>query len=96
MGTAVSVASKELECGRLRLKTGKTRCLPRCVDSKWLREILWLLSGRVVGQRGGGQGIGIERGRKSRGRGGIMASTTGETVACQYGKVKCFAVNGRK
>jgi hypothetical protein len=36
MGILVSVASKELECGGLRLKTGKTRCLSVSAKSKRL------------------------------------------------------------
>jgi hypothetical protein len=39
IGAFVSVASKRLECGQLRPKTGKTRCLPVSVDCKGLR---WL------------------------------------------------------
>ena len=37
--TLISVASKGLECGRLRLKTGKTRCFFASADSKRLKEI---------------------------------------------------------
>jgi hypothetical protein len=36
MGILVSVASKELECGGLRLKPGKTRCLSVSADSERL------------------------------------------------------------
>jgi hypothetical protein len=37
MGILVSVASKELECGGLRLKPGKTRCLSVSAESKRLK-----------------------------------------------------------
>ena len=38
IGMLISVASKGLERGRLRLKTGKTRCLSATADSKELRS----------------------------------------------------------
>ena len=40
--TLISVASKGLECRRLRLKTGKTRCLSASADSKRLKGIAGL------------------------------------------------------
>jgi hypothetical protein len=63
MGVLASVASKGLECGWLRLKPGKTRCLFATVHSKGVRGILRQCSGQV----------GIRREKELRGRGERMA-----------------------
>jgi hypothetical protein len=78
----VSADSKGLRGFVSRLFSAVTRDLGT-EDSKRVRGMI-------------GQGIEFWPRKKSRRRGGSMASTTGQAIACQYGKVKCFAVNGRK
>jgi hypothetical protein len=81
------------------------------VASKRLREIVGQGNGiRVVCRLEGlqigmlrtaevprtGWGIGIGREKELRGRGERIVATSGKRIAWQYGKVKCFAGNGRK
>jgi hypothetical protein len=72
MSTLVSVASKGLDGGRLRLKTGKTRCLSGSADSKRLKEILSDRVGICDRLHSGRVGIGLRK--KSRGRRVTMAA----------------------
>jgi hypothetical protein len=62
-----SAHSKGLKCGRLRLKTGKTRCLFGTAHSKGLKGIVGegeRAAGEIseLGDRGRGIGVSVRKG----------------------------------
>jgi len=81
MSILISVDSKGLECRRLRLKTGKTRCLSASADSKRVKEIAEQ-GDRVVGERSElgdrDRGIGVRLGKEFGDRRGWDSTNTEE------------------
>ena len=81
MSILISVDSKGLECRRLRLKTGKTRCLSASADSKRLKGVAEQgdrVAGEISELGDRGRGIGVRLGKEFGDRPGWNSTNTRE------------------
>jgi hypothetical protein len=81
--TFINIASKGLDGGRLRLKTGKTRCLSASAHSKRLNGIAEQgdrVAGEISELGDRGRGIGVRLGKEFGDRRGWDSTNTKEDI----------------